>query len=344
MSRSTLLCLGVTACTLACLSHAFYLKQQFYPAVVYLTRSNASLAVLYVQALVFVLFAGRLLKSLFFGQLRAAESEHLVERAWYTVTETCLAFTVFRDDFSARFVAQFTLLLFVKVFHWLAEDRVDYMERSPVISLLFHARMMALMGLLTAVDSYFVSHAYFTTLARGASAQLVFGFEYAVLMTIVMHVAAKYLLHTTDLRHAHPWEQKAVYLLYTELVVDLARALLYCAFIGVMIRMHTFPLYSVRPFYLTVKALKKAAHDVIMSRRAIHAMNHLFPNVTHDELERGDNVCIICREEMRAVESAKRLPCAHMFHVNCLRSWFQRQQTCPTCRRDILTQNGRPFL
>jgi E3 ubiquitin-protein ligase synoviolin len=63
--------------------------------------------------------------------------------------------------------------------------------------------------------------------------------------------------------------------------------MLYCAFIGVMIRLHTFPLYSIRPFYLTVKAFKKAIHDVIMSRRAIHAMNHLFPDVTQAELDAG---------------------------------------------------------
>lgn len=49
-----------------------------------------------------------------------------MEKLWYAVTETCLAFTVFRDDFSPKFIALFTLLLFLKSFHWLAEDRVDY--------------------------------------------------------------------------------------------------------------------------------------------------------------------------------------------------------------------------
>lgn len=55
-------------------------------------------------------------------------TQHLLERSWYAVTETCLAFTVFRDDFSPRFVALFTLLLFLKCFHWLAEDRVDFVS------------------------------------------------------------------------------------------------------------------------------------------------------------------------------------------------------------------------
>ncbi|GFY83368.1 RING/U-box superfamily protein [Actinidia rufa] len=30
--------------------------------------------------------------------------------------------------------------------------------------------------------------------------------------------------------------------------------------------------------------------------------------------------------------TAKRLSCGHLFHVHCLRSWLERQHTCPTCR------------
>ena len=41
--------------------------------------------------------------------------------------------------------------------------------------------------------------------------------------------------------------------------------------------------------------------------------------------------------------NAKKLPCNHIFHISCLRSWFQRQQTCPTCRMDVLQpQQPRP--
>lgn len=75
-------------------------------------------------------------------------------------------------------------------------------------------------------------------------------------------------------------------------------------------------------------------NDVIMSRRAINNMNNLYPDVTAEELANTDNVCIICREEMTG--GAKKLPCNHIFHVSCLRSWFQRQQTCPTCRLNVL--------
>lgn len=123
------------------------------------------------------LISGKLMRKIFFGQLRAAETEHLIERAWYAVTETCLAFTVFRDDLTPKFVGLFTLLLFLKCFHWLAEDRVDFMERSPNISFIFHFRVMSLLTLLGSLDIYFVHLAYYSTLTKGASVQLVFGFE-----------------------------------------------------------------------------------------------------------------------------------------------------------------------
>lgn len=40
--------------------------------------------------------------------------------------------------------------------------------------------------------------------------------------------------------------------------------------------------------------------------------------------------------------AAKKLPCGHLFHVHCLRSWLERQQTCPTCRSPVLAPEGRP--
>lgn len=341
--RAALLSLGSILATVAVIGNAYYQKKQFYPSVVYITKSNPSMAVIYLQAFVLVLLMGKLMRKIFFGQLRAAEMEHLIERSWYAVTETCLAFTVFRDDFSPKFVALFTLLLFLKCFHWLAEDRVDYMERSPVISWLFHLRVSSLLFLLCILDFFFVSLAYHSTIAKGASVQLVFGFEYAILLSVVVNIFMKYMLHSYDLQSENPWENKAVFLLYSELVMGLFKVVLYVLFMAIMIKIHTFPLFAIRPMYLSLRAFKKAVNDVIMSRRAIRNMNTLYPDATAEELATVDNVCIICREEMSGSSgSSKKLPCNHIFHASCLRSWFQRQQTCPTCRMDVLRVTNPP--
>lgn len=122
------------------------------------------------------------------------------------------------------------------------------MERSPVISMLFHIRIickdfftlfnynqhwisilllflififLALLVVLGALDLNFVSHAYQSTLTKGASVQLVFGFEYAILLTIILNIVIKYTLHSTDLHRELPWEHKAVFLLYTELIMGM---------------------------------------------------------------------------------------------------------------------------
>ncbi|KAM9764211.1 E3 ubiquitin-protein ligase synoviolin isoform 2-T3 [Dama dama] len=158
--------------------------------------------------------------------------------------------------------------------------------------------------------------------------------SYAILMTMVLTIFIKYVLHSVDLQSENPWDNKAVYMLYTELFTGFIKVLLYMAFMTIMIKVHTFPLFAIRPMYLAMRQFKKAVTDAIMSRRAIRNMNTLYPDATPEELQAMDNVCIICREEM--VTGAKRLPCNHIFHTSCLRSWFQRQQTCPTCRMDVL--------
>ncbi|XP_075982543.1 septin interacting protein 3 isoform X1 [Anticarsia gemmatalis] len=322
------------ALTTVVIGNAYYQKKQFYPSIVYLTNSNPSMAVMYLQAFILVLLVGKLLRKIFFGQLRPAEFEHLIERSWYAITETCLAFTVFRDDFNPKFIALFTLLLFLKAFHWLAEDRVDYMERSPVIGLLFHVRILTLLMLLAHADFYFIHHAYQFTASKGPSVQLVFGFEYSILIIMIVNILIKYLLHAIDSRWEAPWESKAAVLLYTELAINFLKVLLYIGFVAVMVRIYTLPLFAFRPMYETMRSFKKAYNDVVLSRRAIRNMNTLYPDATPAELAAADNECIICREEMHT--GAKKLPCNHIFHAACLRLWFQRQQTCPTCRLNVL--------
>lgn len=169
----------------------------------------------------------------------------------------------------------------------------------------------------------------------------------------------KYLLHTIDLQSENPWENKGIYMLYSDLVLGLIRVALYLIFMSLMIKIHTFPLFAIRPMYLSLRSFKKSFSDVIMSRRAIRNLNIMYPDVTPEQLRNyTDTICIICREEMSNgdandnngnaggggnnngnMQQIKKLPCDHIFHKNCLRSWFQRQQTCPTCRTPILRLN-----
>lgn len=65
------------------------------------------------------------------------------------------------------------------------------MERSPVIGWLFHVRILTLLGLLAQADIYFIHHAYQFTTSKGPSVQLVFGFEYSILIIMISNILIK---------------------------------------------------------------------------------------------------------------------------------------------------------
>jgi len=127
------------------------------------------------------------------------------------------------------------------------------MERSPVIGWVFHIRVAGLLSVLGFLDYLLIMYAYQSTLTKGATVQLVFGFEYAILITMVANTAIKYVLHASELRSDTPWENKAVFLLYTELVIGLIRVILYVVFVFLMVKIYTLPLFAFRPMYYTIR-------------------------------------------------------------------------------------------
>ena len=111
--------------------HALKTREQYFPAMLYLSTSKLSVVVMGNLMFALTLCLGHLFKAIFLGQLREAEVERLYERSKDAIMETCLAMTIFREEFNVKFVVMFVTLLFVKIFHWLCSDRVEYVETSP---------------------------------------------------------------------------------------------------------------------------------------------------------------------------------------------------------------------
>ena len=66
-------------------------------------------------------------------------------------------------------------------------------------------------------------------------------------------------------------------------------------------------------------------------------MQALYPSATEKELADYSDDCAICRDGM---SSAKILPCGHIFHLFCIRSWLEHHSSCPTCRRSLVSKTG----
>ena len=71
---------------------------------------------------------------------------------------------------------------------------------------------------------------------------------------------------------------------------------MYAMFVTIMIRVHTFPLFVIRPMYLALRQFQKTLVDVIKSRKATYNMRERYPDATPEEISNGDSTCIICRE------------------------------------------------
>lgn len=123
------------------------------------------------------------------------------------------------------------------------------------------------------------------------------------------------------------------------------------------------PIHIMRDLFLTARSFTKRLRAFLSYRKATQDMNTRYVDATVEDIEREDT-CIICREEMRPWSVTnpvvppgevppprpaatvnertrpKKLPCGHILHLGCLKSWLERQQVCPTCRRPVIDGQG----
>ncbi|KAF4567725.1 E3 ubiquitin-protein ligase hrd1 [Pleurotus pulmonarius] len=357
-----------TIAVTAAIINALRNYSNFYSVAIYLSKSSRSVLVLANFGLLIALLCGHLVQQIFFGTLRAPEVERLYDRLWFFITESLLAFTIFRDEFDIPFALMFGFLLFVKSFHWLSADRIEWMEQRPYPGppISFHVRMTALFIILSTIDFLMFIIAVENTIVYGVGGMVLFASEYAILMASVSNTIAKYVLSTYELyragrrggENAPPWDNKSMFVFYIELATDFLKLSTYLVFFTIIITFYGLPLNIVRDVYITARSFITRLRALRRYQTATRNMDQRYPDATADEMaQMSDRTCIICREEMipraNPTEDAaqtpaqvdgpnttpKKLPCGHIFHFHCLRSWLERQQSCPTCRRTVLDPN-----
>jgi len=96
-----------------------------------------------------------------------------------------------------------------------------------------------------------------------------------------------------------------------------------------------FPLHLLRELFMAFHTLQSRIVHFYNYTKIIKVLDTQFPTITRQELidSERDVVCVICFSEM---ETGKELPCKHVFHLNCLRRWFEQKQECPMCRMKIV--------
>ncbi|KAJ4216771.1 E3 ubiquitin-protein ligase hrd1 [Fusarium solani] len=386
---------------------AFYQRANFYSAMVYLAQSNSCLLVLVNFSLLLYSSIVYGLIRLFFGPLRAVEVEQLTERAWFAITETCLAMTIFRDEIGAWFLVMFTALVTGKIWGWIGDARVELLEQAPPPNpRLFHLRLSASLLLSFAYDMFILRYTVNTVIQQAKpNMMFMFLFEFAILATCSWRTSARYALSLVEhrieetqkhrrlaarraevqrerdtivqQRHAaaaageevsdeplpNPddieemdievpgWSAKGEFVLWLDLISDMMKLGIYVAFFFMLLAFYGLPIHIMRDLFMTSRDFIKRLGALLRYRKAVQEMNR-YPDATEEDLAR-ENTCIICREDMQLWDPQnnpdtidrvrpKKLPCGHILHLGCLKSWLERQQACPICRRPVsLNDNAR---
>ncbi|KAE8151076.1 hypothetical protein BDV25DRAFT_153319 [Aspergillus avenaceus] len=384
---------------------ALHQRANFYSACVYLSQSSANLMILTNVCLLAVGFLLFWLQRLLYGPLRPIETEQLYEKAWFAVTETCLAMTIFRGELGGWFLVMFVCLLVGKVWGWIGEGRVEFLEQQPPANpRLFHTRLAISLLLSVSFNSFMLKYCIQTVLDQARPDMMVmFGFEFAVLTILSSSTAARYTISLaeiyinrqqmkakieerrqeiraarqeairrsaqagalsppTDLPDENDinemeldipgWEEKGRWIFYLDLLTDFLKLIVYLTFFAILFTFYGLPIHILRDVVVTIRSFGRRIMDFLRYRNATRDMNERYPDATPEEVARED-VCIICREEMTQLQQPgdgaeqprgrvsdrlrpKKLPCGHILHFACLRSWLERQQNCPTCRRPVI--------
>ena len=142
------------------------------------------------------------LQRFFFGQLRPIEIEQLYERAWFAVTETCLAMTIFREEVGGFFLVMFTALVTGKVWGWIGGGRVEVLEQQPPANpRLFHARLSASLLVSVLYDCWLLRFAINTVVEEARPTMMVmFLFEFAILTVSSFKTALRYAISLVEAR------------------------------------------------------------------------------------------------------------------------------------------------
>lgn len=48
------------------------------------------------------------------------------------------------------------------------------------------------------------------------------------------------------------------------------------------------------------------------------------------------NICLICRDNILKNQNIIKLQCNHIYHINCIKLWFNQELKCPYCRNYVI--------
>ncbi|KAG9134431.1 hypothetical protein Leryth_022378 [Lithospermum erythrorhizon] len=310
------------------------------------------------------------LKTLFFSELQSYEIRKLAERLinYIVYKGTFLPLvvppTLFHGGVWSTWLA---VLCSMKMFQALARDRLERLNASPSVTPWTYFRVYSALLLVFFGDLLWIRLCLALYLRTNSSTFFLLFFEplsiaFETLQAIVVHgfqLLDIWLHHSAGISDncrisklldisatGSLAEWKGILTRHLGFFLDLMTLFMALAHYLHIWWLHGMAFHLVDAvLFLNIRALlsamAKRMKGYINLRKALSTLHGALPDATSDELQTYDDECAICREPM---SKAKKLSCTHLFHLACLRSWFDQglseNYSCPTCRKPLFT--GRP--
>ncbi|XP_022064738.1 E3 ubiquitin-protein ligase AMFR [Acanthochromis polyacanthus] len=289
----------------------------------------------------FLMLIAKMIQYVVFGPLRVSEKQHLKDKFWnFIFYKFIFIFGVLNVQTVEEVVMWclwFSALVFFHLMVQLCKDRFEYLSFSPSTPMNSHVQVLFLLvslllhccGLAVVCGLLGASHGMHTLSFMAAE---------CLLVTVrTGHVIMRYSIHLWDLNHPGTWESKGTYVYYTDFIMELAML-----FLDLMHHIHMLLFGNIwlsMASLVIFMQLRYLFHEVQRRirrhknyLRVINNMEARFAVATAEELAANDDDCAICWDTML---TARKLPCGHLFHNSCLRSWLEQDTSCPTCRTSL---------
>ncbi|XP_041375159.1 E3 ubiquitin-protein ligase AMFR-like [Gigantopelta aegis] len=294
-----------------------------------------------------LILVGKVIQQLVFGDLRVSEQQHLKDKFWnFVFYKFIFIFGVMNVQTMEEvvlWVAWFSVLGFFHLLTQLCKDRFEYLSFSPMTPRSAHIKLLSLLFVILFSCAGLLVVCIYTGLEAGLTILAFMGAECLLLGLRTLYVLVRYFIHLWDMSKEGVWENRSIYVYYTELVFELAAlAIDFCHHLHMLLWGNIF--LSMASLVICMQ-LRYLFYE--FQRRVKRHKNYLrvvknveakFPMAMQEDIEKNADDCAICWERM---ESARKLPCSHLFHNSCLRSWLEQDTSCPTCRMSLSDEPSR---
>ena len=107
-------------------------------------------------------------------------------------------------------------------------------------------------------------------------------------------------------------------------------------------RHNNFNLFHMNPFNFNFKSLFSVPKNPNQYKPISKNIVNELPEIVIENVDKLDNEkknCLICLENFKNGEKATTLPCIHLFHTYCIKSWLKSKKICPICKIKITENN-----